>query len=217
METPSGVIGDAAQRVGEPCTGIDVVEPCGDDQAVDGSSAFAAAVRAGEQPRVASDRDTAQRGSAALLVRQIPPSSRNRSSTGQCSACSPSTWRPRYVARGARSDRILDSSAPPMGLMMSRRFAMRCSTDRPLTSRSATKIASIAVLPRSQPAPWRGRREQTACAYRAPAARLNDCSWSLPFPVELVEPGIGVRLQDPRVAGQMAPRMDRCSVGRVVE
>ncbi len=63
----SGVIGDTAQRVGEPCTRIDVVELCGDDQAVDGGSVFTAAIRSGEQPDFASDRDAAQRALCCIV------------------------------------------------------------------------------------------------------------------------------------------------------
>ena len=61
-----------------------------------------------------------------------------------------------------------------------------------------------------------GERKKLAPALR-PAACLDDRSWWTNLPIELVEPGIGVRLQDPRIAGQMTSRMNRRTVRRVVE
>jgi hypothetical protein len=51
------VIVDAREYVGEPGLRIDVVEPRGLDQRVHYSGALAAAIGAGEQPRLASERN----------------------------------------------------------------------------------------------------------------------------------------------------------------
>ena len=54
------MLGDAGEDVGEPGLGIDVVELGGDDQAVDDGGTLAAAIGAGEQPRLAAEGDAAQ-------------------------------------------------------------------------------------------------------------------------------------------------------------
>jgi hypothetical protein len=48
VEPGSGMIGDAAQHVGEPSLWIDAVEFCRGDQAIYGNSTLSAAVGAGE-------------------------------------------------------------------------------------------------------------------------------------------------------------------------
>jgi hypothetical protein len=53
------VIGDAGQHVGEPGLRIDVVELCGDDQAVEEGGTLAAAIGAGEQPGLSAESQAA--------------------------------------------------------------------------------------------------------------------------------------------------------------
>ena len=72
------VIVDACEHVGEPSLGIDVVEPRSLDQRVHHGGALAAAIGAGEQPRLAPSAMPRNARSAALLVMQIRPSSRKR-------------------------------------------------------------------------------------------------------------------------------------------
>ena len=67
VEAGSGVIGDAAQRVGEPGLRIDVVEFGGADQRVDGRGTLTATVGAGEQPGFAAERDAAQRAFGGVV------------------------------------------------------------------------------------------------------------------------------------------------------
>src|SRR5262249_55372643 len=55
------VLVDAGEHVGEPSLRIDVVEPRGLDQGVHHGGTFTAAVGASEQPRLAPERNTAQR------------------------------------------------------------------------------------------------------------------------------------------------------------
>ena len=55
----SRMIGDAGEHVGEPGLRIDVVEPCGLDQGVHDGGTLAAAIGAGEQPRLAAERNLA--------------------------------------------------------------------------------------------------------------------------------------------------------------
>ena len=50
MELGLWDIVDAGEGIGEPCLGIDVVEFGGADEGVDESGAFAATIRACEQP-----------------------------------------------------------------------------------------------------------------------------------------------------------------------
>jgi hypothetical protein len=52
-----GVIVDAGEHVGEPSLRVDVVEPRGLDQRVHHGGALAAAIGAGEQPRLAAERN----------------------------------------------------------------------------------------------------------------------------------------------------------------
>jgi len=52
--------------------GVDVVELGGDDQAVDDGGALAAAVRTGEQPRLAAERDAAQRPLGGIVGEADP-------------------------------------------------------------------------------------------------------------------------------------------------
>jgi hypothetical protein len=53
------VIVDPSEHVCEPRLRIDVVEPCGLDQRVHHRSTLAAAIGAGEQPRLAAERNLA--------------------------------------------------------------------------------------------------------------------------------------------------------------
>lgn len=81
---------------------------------------------------------------AALLVRQMLPSSRKRAKAAQrlsieSIALATSEWRESF----ALSARIHPSSAATSGAARSRRAASRSSADRPLISRSMSKIASI--------------------------------------------------------------------------
>ena len=78
-----GMLGDAGEHVGEPGLRVDVVHLRRDDQAVHGGGALAAAIGAGEQPRLPSKGNTAQARSAALFDRQTRPSSRKRVKAGQ--------------------------------------------------------------------------------------------------------------------------------------
>ncbi len=57
---------------------FDVVELCSLNQREHDRGAFAAAIGAGEQPCLATERDAAQRRSAALLLMQMRPSPRKR-------------------------------------------------------------------------------------------------------------------------------------------
>ena len=63
-------------RTSEPGLWVDVVDLRRADQGVHEGGAIAAAVGAGEEPGLSSEGHPAQR-SAALLVRQMRPSSRN--------------------------------------------------------------------------------------------------------------------------------------------
>jgi len=50
------MIADPREHIGKPGPGVDVIEPGGDDEAVDGSSTLATAVGARKQPGLASNR-----------------------------------------------------------------------------------------------------------------------------------------------------------------
>jgi len=67
------VIVDAGEHVGEPGLRIDVVEPRSLDQRVHHGGALAAAIGAGEQPGLASERDAAQR-TLGRIVGETDPS-----------------------------------------------------------------------------------------------------------------------------------------------
>ncbi len=54
------MVGDACEHVGEPGLWVDVVELRGLDQCVDDGGALATAIRAAEQPRLATQRDAAK-------------------------------------------------------------------------------------------------------------------------------------------------------------
>jgi len=49
------MIADPREHIGKPGPGVDVIEPGGDDEAVDGSSTLATAVGARKQPGLASN------------------------------------------------------------------------------------------------------------------------------------------------------------------
>lgn len=61
------MLGDAAEDVGEPGLGIDIVHLGSDDQAVHGGGTLAAAVGAGEEPGFAAERDAAQRSLGGIV------------------------------------------------------------------------------------------------------------------------------------------------------
>jgi hypothetical protein len=84
VDALGGVIDDVRQQVCEPGLRIDVVEFGSADQGIDRGGALAATVGAGKQPSFAPEGNAAHRArSAALLVRQMRPSSRNRVKVGQ--------------------------------------------------------------------------------------------------------------------------------------
>ena len=72
----------ASTSASQAC-GIDVVELGGDDQGIDRRGPLAAAIGAAEEPASGGRGDTAQGRSAALLVRQMRPSSRKRVKASQ--------------------------------------------------------------------------------------------------------------------------------------
>src|SRR5215207_7297932 len=61
LEPSCGMIGPAAENLGEPSLRVDAVQLRSFDQRVHGGRAFAPAIGAGEGPVVATDRDSAQR------------------------------------------------------------------------------------------------------------------------------------------------------------
>src|SRR5829696_8330742 len=77
------MVGDASQHVGEPGARVDVVELGRDDERVHGRSPVAATVAAGEQPRLPARAMPRSARSAALFVRQMRPSPRNRVKVSQ--------------------------------------------------------------------------------------------------------------------------------------
>jgi hypothetical protein len=84
MEPPLRDAGDAAEYVGKPGQRIDIVELRRHDQRGHGSGTVGTAFGAGEQPGFASQGKAARSArSAALLVRQIRPSSMNRANRSQ--------------------------------------------------------------------------------------------------------------------------------------
>src|SRR5918995_3055832 len=72
VEPSCGMIGQAGEDVGEPGLRVDAVQLRGFDQRVHGGRAFATAIRAGEGPVVAIDRDPAQ-GSLGGVVGDADP------------------------------------------------------------------------------------------------------------------------------------------------
>ena len=67
MELRCLVIVDAAEHIGEPGFGIDVVELGGGDERVDRRCSFAAAIGAAEGPVSAAECDTTQRPLGAIV------------------------------------------------------------------------------------------------------------------------------------------------------
>ena len=67
VEFLDGMFGDAGQDVGEPGLRIDVVDLGGDDQAVHGGGALAAAIGAAEQPGLSAQGDAAQRALGGIV------------------------------------------------------------------------------------------------------------------------------------------------------
>src|ERR1700685_298791 len=70
---PDWMIWESGEHVGEPGTGVDVVELGGLDQRVDGGGAPAAFIRSCECPIVTADRDTAQRPFGGVVGHAQPP------------------------------------------------------------------------------------------------------------------------------------------------
>lgn len=75
------MIGDPGEDVGEPGYGIDIVKTTGGDHRQHDGGAFGAAQAAGEGPIAKAMPRNAL--SAALLLRQILPSSRKRAKSAQ--------------------------------------------------------------------------------------------------------------------------------------
>ena len=66
------MIGDAGEDIGEPGLRIDIVELRGLDQGVDDRTALPAAVGAAEQPRLAAERDAAERALGGIVGEADP-------------------------------------------------------------------------------------------------------------------------------------------------
>src|SRR5688500_16212504 len=62
------MLGDAGEHVGEPGLRVDVVHLRGDDEAVHGSGAHAPAIGAGEEPRLPSERYSAQPALGSIVA-----------------------------------------------------------------------------------------------------------------------------------------------------
>ena len=62
------MIGDVGQHMAQPGLGVNTAQLGGADQRVDGSSALATAVGAGEQVVASTDSDTAQRPFGGLVI-----------------------------------------------------------------------------------------------------------------------------------------------------
>ena len=73
VEPGCGMIADACEHVGQPRPWIDIVQPGGDDQAVECRSPLAASIRAREQPGLAPDRDAAQGAFCRVVADADPP------------------------------------------------------------------------------------------------------------------------------------------------
>jgi hypothetical protein len=83
--------------------------------------------------------------------------------------------------------------------------------------RSTSKIASIRrTASAASGARELGQVEQLAPPV-GPAAGVSDRAGFARFVVEFVEPGIGIRLQDAGISGQMLLRMFAAAIRRVVE
>jgi hypothetical protein len=67
VEAGGWCAGDAGEHVREPSLRVDVVELRGGDQAVDKGGPFAAAVGAGEEPRLPTEGDAAQRALGGVV------------------------------------------------------------------------------------------------------------------------------------------------------
>ena len=66
------MICDTSHDVGQPRTGIEIVQLGGDDQRVDGGSPLAALIRAAEQPRLPAQSHTAQRAFSGIVGQTDP-------------------------------------------------------------------------------------------------------------------------------------------------
>lgn len=73
-----GMFDNASEHIGEPRLRGHVVQPGGLEQGVDDSGSLPAAIGAAKQPRLPVEGHAVGARSAALLVRQIRPSSRKR-------------------------------------------------------------------------------------------------------------------------------------------
>jgi hypothetical protein len=73
VEPRRRMFGDAGEHVGEPSLRIDIVHFCRGNETIHGSGAHAVAIRPSEQPRLSSERDTAQRALGDVVGRADAP------------------------------------------------------------------------------------------------------------------------------------------------
>jgi hypothetical protein len=66
------MVGDAGEHVGEPSLGVDVVELGGGDRAVDDGGALTSTIGAGEQLRLAAERDATRRPLSGVVGEADP-------------------------------------------------------------------------------------------------------------------------------------------------
>ena len=222
------MIVDAREHVGEPRLRIDVVEPRSLDQRVHHGGTFAAAIGAGEQPRLAAERDAAQRTLGSIVGQTNPPvveEAREDDPTLEhvvhrlgdvvvarelgALLAHPALeigheWRDAVTPR---RDTLTDGATVDLALDVEDRIDAldRLDRERRKDRQLAARLGGDV-----------GELKELAPAVR-PAGCFCDRSWLSVGGVEPIEPGIGIGLQDACIVAQMALRMLGSAVARIEE
>ena len=227
------MIGDACEDIGEPSLRIDIVELRGLDQGIDDGGALAAAIRATEQPRLATERDAAERALGGVVAEadaavveeageRIPALEHVEAGFGQIMAArelADLLGEPGVeLCHQPRAEFLTNREA------LGRRLAIDGTLDveqgiETLHGFERDRIDHAAALATALLA---GRaydigQLKELTARMGEAARFQHRTGVAAFAIELVVAAIGISLQDPGPCREMGLRMFAAPVARVVE
>ncbi len=218
VDAAGGMSGDAGQHVGQPGLGIDVVEFCGDDEAVEDGGTLAAAVGTGEQPCLSAESQPAQ-GALGGIVGQadpavveeagegIPPLQHvihGDGDVGVARQLATLLAHPCFEFANQRRTEFLANGEPPIGRQpVDGAFDLEQGVDPPDRFQRDRREGSGRAAPRlaSGVSGDIGEDEELA-AGMAPARRLQDGARTSAVGVQLAVATIGIGLEDTGPGGE---------------
>jgi hypothetical protein len=203
------VIGDTREHVGEPGARIDVVQVRGGDQRIHRGRSLAAPIRTTEQPRLATEGDAPERP-LCRVVRQADPPVVEESGE-RVPALQHVVHRFRDIGMPGEfgafaAHPLLESGDERSDSDLPRAMTLSCREAVDVALDVEDRIDPTHRFDRERRLGKIGEDEQLA-PFMRPARGLGDRPRFTRRVIELVEPGISIRLQDAGVACEMTARM----------